>query len=375
VKGCKEYFPPRISRLNLGIVLYQSFITRVFFIFFKARALSYQINMVTGFGWSAGDIATAIRAIYKITQAFREAGGASEQYAETVTFLEALALTLNRLREYIDSNSSGKYKNNIVEQARLIKVEYDKLHKHIQEYHRLASSTSAQNQVKEAREKLKWAIDQLRDKVSKMKDGVSVPLQFLHTFLSLQILLVYLSVGVCKIESLIQHSRDDIKGVDRRLKEVSDTVRSNDSSLKDAIGSQQILLAAIRTGLEGKITEEAESLRQSQNAHSTNTLDALQQLSRDLQSTQDSIHRRLGQLDPADLLMELNEQKELILKMRDAVDSHLLDLLHTLKIHETKKRSPEWLPLVQTACTAFAAVIGVANFVLQRSMASNLKPR
>jgi hypothetical protein len=73
--------------------------------------------------------------------------------------------------------------------------------------------------------------------------------------------------------------------------------------------------------------------------------------------------------------MELNEQKELILKMRDAVDSHLLDLLHTLKIHETKKRSPEWLPLVQTACTAFAAVIGVANVVLQRSMASNLKPR
>lgn len=94
-----------------------------------------------------------------------------------------------------------------------------------------------------------------------------------------------------------------------------------------------------------------------------------------MRSTQDSIDRRLAQLDPAELLVELNEQKELILKMRDAVDTHLLDLLRTLKSLESKKRSPEWLPLVQTACAAFAAAIGLANFVLQRSMTSNLKPR
>ena len=45
------------------------------------------------FAWSAGDIAFSIKIIYRICKTFKEVGGASDKYAETVAFLEGFTIT------------------------------------------------------------------------------------------------------------------------------------------------------------------------------------------------------------------------------------------------------------------------------------------
>jgi len=52
------------------------------------------------FGWSAGDIATAIGLILKIVQALGDADGATSDYREAVAFLANLKRTLEPLKTF-----------------------------------------------------------------------------------------------------------------------------------------------------------------------------------------------------------------------------------------------------------------------------------
>lgn len=47
-----------------------------------------QILVMASFGWSAGDLALAIKIIYEVGNALKDTGGTSSDYQETVAFLQ-----------------------------------------------------------------------------------------------------------------------------------------------------------------------------------------------------------------------------------------------------------------------------------------------
>ena len=61
------------------------------------------------FGWSAGDLVVSIKILYHIGEAFREAGGAKDQYAETASWLDSFAHDLEQIREYVANTPTAKY--------------------------------------------------------------------------------------------------------------------------------------------------------------------------------------------------------------------------------------------------------------------------
>jgi hypothetical protein len=62
--------------------------------------------MVVAFGWSAGDIATAIQIIWHIIEAFDRAKGAKKQYAASCAFLRSLTPVLERMKLQIKNAES-----------------------------------------------------------------------------------------------------------------------------------------------------------------------------------------------------------------------------------------------------------------------------
>jgi hypothetical protein len=52
------------------------------------------------FGWSAGDVLATTKIVGKIKFGSKEAGGASDQYTQTVWDLETLRIILHHLKDF-----------------------------------------------------------------------------------------------------------------------------------------------------------------------------------------------------------------------------------------------------------------------------------
>lgn len=74
------------------------------------------------FGWSAGDIATAITLAYNLIQALDTCDGAAGDYREAVSFLRDLKRTLEPLQAFTASNVVPGYGSDIEEQVAHIKT-------------------------------------------------------------------------------------------------------------------------------------------------------------------------------------------------------------------------------------------------------------
>jgi hypothetical protein len=72
------------------------------------------------FGWSAGDIVASIKILIHVGEAFREIGGAKNQFAETSTWLDTFAHDLDKVRDFIVDNSDAKYTESLVQQVAII---------------------------------------------------------------------------------------------------------------------------------------------------------------------------------------------------------------------------------------------------------------
>ncbi|KAE9368964.1 hypothetical protein N431DRAFT_513369 [Stipitochalara longipes BDJ] len=73
------------------------------------------------FGWSAGDIATAIVVTYELIQALDDTHGAAKDYREAVTFLTDLKRVLEPLQAFTALDAYPVYRREINQQADLIK--------------------------------------------------------------------------------------------------------------------------------------------------------------------------------------------------------------------------------------------------------------
>jgi hypothetical protein len=68
------------------------------------------------FGWSAGDIATAVKLIYNVIQALDSCDGAASDYREAVSFLRDLKRTLDPLETFAAWKADPSYRKDIEEQ-------------------------------------------------------------------------------------------------------------------------------------------------------------------------------------------------------------------------------------------------------------------
>ena len=147
--------------------------------------------VVPAFGWSAGDIVASIKIIVEVSKAFKDAGGASSQFAETTAFLDAFEATLRRIKDYTNDNADAKYTDSIVEQVKLIDGPYSKFEKYMLGFCPALGENSAQSAVQKAPKKIRWALKELSDvsgEVAKLKRAVADPILFVSPLLLLQAL-------------------------------------------------------------------------------------------------------------------------------------------------------------------------------------------
>lgn len=143
------------------------------------------------FGWSAGDIATSIKIIIRISEAFKEAGGAVSQFAETTAFLDAFVATLRHIKEYTNENANAKYTDSIIELVKVIDGPYCKFKKYMLEFCPALSEASTQSSVRKAPRKIKWALkepSEVSGKVASLKKQIIDPMLFIGLLLLLQAL-------------------------------------------------------------------------------------------------------------------------------------------------------------------------------------------
>ena len=136
------------------------------------------------FGWSAGDIVQSIRVIWVIVEAFDSAKRSKKTYVESRAFLRALAPVLQRIQQYLEKPQQDAYKKDMEVQARIIGEAYTVFEAHLDK--RLGLSSRSVN-TKFVAHTLLWALDDISEKVQKLKTKVVDAVAFLGPILAFEI--------------------------------------------------------------------------------------------------------------------------------------------------------------------------------------------
>lgn len=86
------------------------------------------------FGWSAGEIATAVKITYNIYEALSRRQGAAKEYREAVFFLKELTRTLEPLKTFAAWKAHPEYGKDIREQVNFIKGPVDEFLRTVRKY-------------------------------------------------------------------------------------------------------------------------------------------------------------------------------------------------------------------------------------------------
>src|SRR3954468_23184926 len=69
------------------------------------------------FGWSVGDIVCAVKILYQVGAALRDSDGASSDFQDTISFLEALKITLEHINTLQNIPLDPRLVSNLTEQC------------------------------------------------------------------------------------------------------------------------------------------------------------------------------------------------------------------------------------------------------------------
>lgn len=152
------------------------------------------------FGWSAGDVAVAVRLIYTISKAFKDSGGATSGYEESVNFLNSIGATFSHLEEHIENDPHDDYSRDIATQLRTMDKPWNTFKTYLAKYEKSLSPDSMRPSVAKVPRKVQWAVKELDGEITKLKSAVCQPLNAINTLLALSILSdfrCYLTVTEC----------------------------------------------------------------------------------------------------------------------------------------------------------------------------------
>jgi hypothetical protein len=140
------------------------------------------------FGWSAGDIASAIKVIVQVAKAFKTSDGAAERYQRTCDFLSSFKTTLKRLETYVEANPNDAYASDIGEQLQRIQNPWGRFVGFVEQYEASLAHGSQKSRFDKARKIVKWTLKDLSGEVEKLQEAIQSPLQLIDPLLSLMIM-------------------------------------------------------------------------------------------------------------------------------------------------------------------------------------------
>ncbi|KAL2064535.1 hypothetical protein VTL71DRAFT_3672 [Oculimacula yallundae] len=183
------------------------------------------------FGWSAGDIASAISILIDVVQALDEADGASADYRKVSTFLASLTSTLSTLQ--ILSNMPAALSVSLSDKIKEIQEPVEQFQENIKKYKEklgVPPTTGFLQHFRHVKTKLRWHYGPMKE-VAKLNDQIGRQLQVLDTAL-----LQVISTSVLRLPSDLRPILEDI--VNTQLKGFEEKVIPMITRIADEQDSQ-----------------------------------------------------------------------------------------------------------------------------------------
>lgn len=137
------------------------------------------------FGWSAGDIATAISVLLKVSKALKISGGAATSYQSTASFLTSLSKTLSSLQNLLSQNPSLSFKDDIAHHAILMKNAVEEFENRIKKYDLSLGEGSVRKKARSIPREVQFA---LLEDVKELRVAVTQPFLILEFWVNQQTL-------------------------------------------------------------------------------------------------------------------------------------------------------------------------------------------
>lgn len=141
--------------------------------------------MAVPFGFSAGDIAMALKLITQVAGALKETGGAAYDYREALQYLEGLLLTLQHLQK-LDTQCADPSLANAV--RALTAAAERPVREFVGEMSKYGSAMgSSTSSLKSSTRKVEWAVFAAK-KADKLRGRIVAQMQPIHLLLESQTL-------------------------------------------------------------------------------------------------------------------------------------------------------------------------------------------
>jgi hypothetical protein len=137
------------------------------------------------FGWSVGDIVSAVNTLVKVGKALKESGGAATEYQEAVKFLESVSKTLSGIGALLQEHPNLKWEPDLVEQGNNLKSALEKFEKKIGKYDLSLGVDSSRSKARAIPRKVQFA---LNSDVDELRVAVTQAQLVMDVFLNLQTL-------------------------------------------------------------------------------------------------------------------------------------------------------------------------------------------
>lgn len=134
---------------------------------------------MAAFGWSVGDLVSALSVAVKVHAALKDVGGAADSYRESVKFLESLSMTLRMLVGFYEANLCKNELADVQYQIELIKIPIEAFTQRIKVKFESSLSSHPESgfraKLKGHSRKVEWAL-WTDAECRKLSSKVSVPL-------------------------------------------------------------------------------------------------------------------------------------------------------------------------------------------------------
>ena len=141
--------------------------------------------MTAPFGFSAGDIAMAIKMIAKIVQGLKDCGGSATEYQETIGYLKSLLLSLQHLETLYSKTKDDNIAKAVEALATATQKPILEFLGDINGYDATLGRDSLSKSVRGGIHKINWAL-RVTKKIPKLKANISADLEAIHLLLGSQ---------------------------------------------------------------------------------------------------------------------------------------------------------------------------------------------
>ncbi len=134
------------------------------------------------FGFSAGDIAMAVKVIAKVSNALKEAGGSASEYQEVLQYLQSLLLILQHLENLEIQHINPALLNAIRAQCTASERPVLEFITSIQDFDDALGAQSLKTPIRGSHKKVEWGLFMTK-KIEKLRSKIGANLDMIHLLL------------------------------------------------------------------------------------------------------------------------------------------------------------------------------------------------